>query len=60
MNSPSELDKLIEQQVSSDPPGMARLVIEAVRLFMADPDAKLLTVAKIEGDEKTHYLIDIS
>lgn len=60
MNSPTDLEKLIEQQVSEDPPGTARMVIEAVRLFMADPDAKLLTVAKIEGDEKTHYLIDIS
>lgn len=60
MNSPTDLEKLIESQVSEDPPGMARMVIEAVRMFMNDQDAKLLTVAKVENNEKTHYLIDIS
>ncbi len=60
MNSPAELEKLIEAQTRDAPPDMARLVIEAVRLFIADPDSKVLTIAKVEGDGKTHYLIDIS
>ena len=55
-----ELEQMLESHTRDAPPDMASVIIESVRAFVADPDVSTLTIAKIEGDGKTHYMIDLS
>lgn len=55
-----QLEQQIEMSTREAPPDTCRVIIEAVRSFVANPDGKIMTIAKISGEDRVHYLIDIS